>query len=144
MIEWPADGSPASIEDLIAPIYAAITFAYELQRRNVDQDIPWAGPPIGEDERANALAAHDQLRAWSLDYSLNDQGRDALTEIIGLALRIGIEQGRRIFKTSSEYQTLLTVAEVADVLKDEVKSWRAAHPTHDWNGLPIDPRAKGN
>jgi hypothetical protein len=111
MTEWPADGSPASFDDLTTPICEAIQFAYDLQRRNRDQDIPWTGPPIGEDERATAFDAHDQLRAENLAYSITDQGRDALTEIIGLALRIGIEQGRRIVKTSTEYRTLLLVAE---------------------------------
>ena len=105
-MDWPPDDAPANFEDLTAPICAAIRFAYRLQRRNQDRDIPWSGPEIGAEERATALLAQAQLGAVNLAYSLDDQGRDALTEIIGLAVRLGIEQGRRIVKSSAEYRTL--------------------------------------
>ena len=45
-----------------------------------------------------------QLSAENLKYSEDDQGRDALDEIIGLVFRLGVEQGRRIFKTSAVYK----------------------------------------
>lgn len=123
-MEWPPDNAPASLEDLTTPICAAIRFAYRLRRQNQERDIPWTGPEIGSDEQANALLAQHQLRATNMAYSLNDQGRDALTEIIALGLRIGIEQGRRIFKASSEYQTLRIQAEIGALLVNRDKDGR--------------------
>lgn len=114
--QWPPDDRPVNVEDLVEPICEAIRFAYTLQRQNVDQDIPYTGLDIGEDERANALRAHYQLTAKQLAYSEDDQGRDALTEIIGLAMPLGIEQGRRIFKNSSEYRTLQIQADMGQML----------------------------
>lgn len=120
--QWPADNHPTDIETLTEPICKAIRFAYHMRRRNRDQDIPYDGLDIGKDEQANALRAHHQLTAERLAYSDEDQGRDALTEIIGLAIRLGIEQGRRIFKNSSEYRATKIYADMAETLLAERKS----------------------
>jgi hypothetical protein len=86
-VPWPEKGGPATFAMLADSICAAIRFAYQLKRQNQDQDIPWTGPDIGEDD--------EQLSAEMLALIEKDQGRDALDEIVGLALRLGIEQGRR-------------------------------------------------
>jgi hypothetical protein len=106
--EWPEDGSPLSLEeDLTPPLCQAVRFAYALQRRNRDADVPWDGPEIGDDEQANAPLTKCLLKHERLSESETEQNRDALTEIMGIAIRIGIEQGRRITKNSSEYKALL-------------------------------------
>ena len=111
-MDWPADGKPSDLEDLVQPICAAIKFAYRLRRQNHHQDIPWWGPDIGGAEAAHAPRAKCQLRAKNLHQSLDEQGRDALTEIIGLAVRLGIEQGRRIVQNSPEYRTLCLLTQL--------------------------------
>lgn len=116
-MEWPPYNAPACLEDLAGPIYNAICFAYQLTRQNADRDIPWSGPEIGVNQQANCPLAAEQLRAENLAYALDDQGRDALMEIVGLALRIGIEQGRRITLESPDYQTLRIKADLYELSK---------------------------
>ncbi len=95
---WPTSNKPARFSDLAGPIVEAIRFAYKMRRRHTDEDIPWHGLEISEKEQVTCLCAEESLSADALAWCLEDQGRDALEEIIGLALRLGIEQGRRLEK----------------------------------------------
>lgn len=98
MIEWPKDGSTVCFEDLTAHLVLAVQHCYKLERQNRDLDVPYKGYRIGNKERATCLSPDHQLSAEQLRYSEEEQGRDALTEILGLAVRLGIEQGRRLAK----------------------------------------------
>jgi len=50
----------------------------------------------------------EYLPGWrEMKHENGDQGRDALDEIIGVAVQIGIEQGRRIFKKSDTFKVLM-------------------------------------
>jgi len=109
---WPDDGQPADFEKLATPLVRAVRFAYDLKRKNADKDIPWKGPDIGWRERATCLSPKEQLTAERLGYSEEDQGRDPLVEIIGLALRLGIEQGRRITMEGDTVKTLILQAKI--------------------------------
>lgn len=104
--KWPEDGKPLDYCSIAKPIVKAIRFAYDLTRRNANKSIPWAGPPIGRMEAANSLEAKLRLSASMLRNNDEDQGRDALDEIIGVAIQLGIEQGRRCYKNSPSYKTL--------------------------------------
>ena len=106
-LEWPDDGNPLDYQSIADPIRKAIRFAYEMSRKNVGRSVPWRGPPIGRSEAGNSLQAKHRLSAEMLRYSEEDQGRDALDEIIGVAVQIGIEQGRRIFKKSDTFKVLM-------------------------------------
>lgn len=117
---WPEDGRPVSLEELTGPLCEAIRFAYSLRRKNRDSDIPYNGFEAAE---AHAPSAKETMKAANLKYSEEDQGRDALTEIIGVAIRVGIEQGQRIAKTDSEYQAMKIMASInSDFLRDAVKA----------------------
>jgi hypothetical protein len=106
-LPWPdKDDEPAMFEPIADAICNAIRFAYKMTRQNINKDIPWSGPNIGSEEKATCHQPIEQLSAKTLAYSLEDQGRDALDEIIGLALRLGIEQGRRILRSSLEYKMI--------------------------------------
>lgn len=94
--KWPAGGEPATFERLVGPVRDALEQAYTMVRKDRRRGIRWNGPPIGEAERAMCLEFDDALRASSLKESEIDQGRDALDTILGIALQLGIEQGRRI------------------------------------------------
>jgi hypothetical protein len=96
MSNWPKDGKPASFEELTEPVGKAIRFAYRLARQNKDKDIPWGGLPKGRHELATTLPIDQALSAENLDYSLNDQGRDALREILAIQAQLAFEQERRI------------------------------------------------
>lgn len=120
---WPENGKPVSFEELAEPIYQAIHFAYSVRRKNRLADVPYNGYEVAESSLANAGTAKETLKAENLKYSEDDQGRDTLMEIIGIALRVGIEQGQRIARTDSEYQAMKLLASInQDLLRDAVKA----------------------
>jgi hypothetical protein len=99
---WPKDGKPASFgEDILPPLLRAIRFAYDLKRRNAGKSVPWNGLDIGEEEKVGCHTPKVKLSRRQLKYSEEEQGRDVLEEIVGLAVQLGIEQGRRIDRTST-------------------------------------------
>lgn len=106
-VKWPEDGRPLDYQSLADTIRKSIRFAYDLTRKNPGRSVPWAGPPIGQNERATSLQAKERLSAAQLKYSEEEQGRDALDEIIGVVIQISIEQGRRIYRNSNEFKTLM-------------------------------------
>lgn len=112
MQEWPDDGVPVSLEDLATPIVKAIRFAYRLKRQNADLDVPYQGYDIGERERGNCFDPVTQLTAQKLRVAKYDQGREAIEEIVALAIRLGIEQGRRVAMMGSEFNKLQAEAEI--------------------------------
>ncbi len=93
--QWPEDNKYASFEDISTPICDAIRFCYKLERQNEDKDCLWTGFPDPL-EGLSVLTPEETLTAGNLEYSLTDQGRDALQEIVGIAIRQGMEQKRRI------------------------------------------------
>ena len=108
MKSWPVDDKPALFEELTAGIVEAIQFAYKVRRKNSGKSIPLhgldapGGPCYG--------SGTEMLKVESLEYA-RERGRNALTEIVGVALRLGMEQGRRISLESGE----------ASALKDKLK-----------------------
>lgn len=106
MKKWPEDGSTVHFEEIIESTKEAILFAYNIKRKNRNRSIPWNGLDIGDSSKATCFSPEEQLRLKHLRYSENDQGRDALDEILSIAVRLGIEQGQRIFKKSPEYQIM--------------------------------------
>lgn len=92
--------------ELVKPIKKAILFAYDLKRKNENKNIPYKGYNIGEKSLVTCFSPVETLRVKNLKYSLEDQGRDALDEIIAIAIQLGIEQGYRIFKDSTEYKLI--------------------------------------
>lgn len=100
--KWPEDGGPIYFEDISRPIVHAIRFAYDMERRDRRRNIPWRGPEIGLRDQANSPLASERLKAHRLAYCEEDQGRDTLEEIVGLAIQLGIEQGRRIAKSDED------------------------------------------
>lgn len=134
---WPADGGPLDFEAISRPVLHAIRFAYTLERRDRRKNIPWRGPEIGESMRACSPLAKERLKAHRLAYAEEDQGRDTLEEIVGLAIQLGIEQGRRIAR--SEESRLLDSANGA-VFTVRV-DWQGSTSLHTQSGFLSDPVA---
>jgi hypothetical protein len=91
---WPTSGDQVDFGDLVDPVVRAIRTAYALRRRPKGQDIEWTGPMYGWRE---ASSCGDPRTALSAEWLLHDeeQGRDALDTLVGIAVRLGMEQGRR-------------------------------------------------
>jgi hypothetical protein len=116
--KWPDNDEPLDFDSLTTPLLKAIKFAYKLERKNKGQAIPWSGPDSGV-HAGYSLHPKQQLSAENLRYSDEEQGRDALEELIGLALRLGIEQGRRITMTGPEIKTLRLELLLAEIKSKE-------------------------
>lgn len=126
---WPREGRPANFSELTEPVCEAIRFAYEISRRNKRRSIPWIGLTLGERELAGCPPPHEKLGRSYLEYSEHHQGRDALDELVGIAVQLGIEQGRRLegerLKGSTDIATMLAKA----VLRQSSQAAEAAEET---------------
>jgi hypothetical protein len=89
--EWPKDNTPAPFGALVDPFRDALSAAYTLTPKP-RRDIPYTG----YDAPGHALSVAECLTADALDYEEFDQGRDPARVILACAVRVGIEQGRRI------------------------------------------------
>lgn len=110
--QWPEDGSPVDFESLVKPFKKSFRFAYNMRRKNLHKDVPYDGFNLGRSDLACCLPAKEKLNQRNLKYSNEEQGRDALEELIGLVLQVGIEQGRRITKDSLEWKTMKMFSEL--------------------------------
>ena len=112
--EWPEDRyEPARFDDITGPICEAIRCAYLLQRRTeVHETIPWTGLPLEGAMLAGCLQAQQKLNAENLKYSDEDQGRDPLCEIVGLAVQLGICQGIRSQRKKIKESTALSMFKI--------------------------------
>ena len=97
--EWPKDESePLELEDLVRPLRNAIRTAYTLKRNSLDTEVPWTGPEGTGSETTGCLDNALALSAENLRYQEEEQEeeRDTLWLILGIAIRLGCEEGRRI------------------------------------------------
>ena len=97
---WPKDDQPAVFEDLNKTVLASLRFAYSLRRKNSGKDIPVKGLDVPGDSSlppASVLLTAESIKR---------RGSNALSEIIDFAIRLGIEQGRRVAMQSPEVQEL--------------------------------------
>lgn len=93
---WPKDDATVRFDDIINPLRDAVDQLYTLKRVNKDMDVHWDGLDIGEATKATCHGPDHALSAESLKYDEEEQGRDAMRILLGIAVQLGIEQGRRI------------------------------------------------
>ncbi len=115
---WPSANKPASFDDITQPICDAIRFAYGNKRQNHDIDIPWRGLDIGKREKAIDLSPTERLTKENMAYRHDDQGETALETLIGLAVQLGIEQGRRLGREDTKSWRLMAKTLAQFVLED--------------------------
>lgn len=110
---WPEDGKPDSLDAIVRPLRKAVRAAYKLQRKNPRKDIPWTGHNIGKSALAVSYGPHERLTVPHLQRAA-ESGRDAMEEILAIAVQLGVEQGQRIMReTMREFQKEVS----AEVLK---------------------------
>jgi hypothetical protein len=94
--EWPDADEIVPHEDLVMPLRRALDHHYHLVRKEGVGDTPYDGYNIGKRSRAQNLSPSERLSADELaEVQDNDPRRDPATEIISLAVQVGMEQGRR-------------------------------------------------
>lgn len=84
---WPKD-QPVVFGDLVDPLVNALHFAYQMERRNPDKDIPYEGYDL---PNASGSVFNHHMMALR-----EREGSSAAREIIEHAIALGIEQGIRI------------------------------------------------
>src|ERR1700751_5446488 len=94
MKKWP-HRKPADFEDILIPLVKAVKFAYSLERKNKDKDIPYSGFERSS-MRACLAPIKEALSVKNLKFDEEDQGRTALEVILAIAIQLGIEQGKRM------------------------------------------------
>lgn len=90
MSTWPNDNKPIDFESIVEPL-ARWLRAYQAGHTEV-----YDGLPLGRQESTGSLQPVDALTVASLEYNLTNQGRDVIDVVLGLAVQLGIEQGRRL------------------------------------------------
>ena len=96
--QWPDNMETVLFPELCEPIYSLIKQQYKLRFRGW-KDLKYEGyTNHGEGAKlgAGSLDPEEAMTAENLRYSLHEQGRDPLREIIAIAIQLGIEQGTRI------------------------------------------------
>lgn len=119
MKEWPGDNKTVPFDEIVGPLKKALKFAYSFERINKGKDIPWTGLNIGKRERGTCLPPDESLLAEQLVYNKDDQGRDPLDVLLGIAVQLGIEQGRRI--TLQKIKESLPLFEASLKMLKEIK-----------------------
>lgn len=113
---WP-DEKPVNFRELVGPVCDAVRFSYDLSRRNEHRSIPWTGHNIGSEELVCSSPPHERLKRSELQYNEKEQGRDALEVLVGIAVQLGIEQGRRMERKRSSDKHDLAVILAKEVLR---------------------------
>ena len=96
MKQWPEDNKTVTFSDLVTSVRECVDFHYRLSRKNTVEPMNYQGYDIGSSVKATSLSPDEALSLEQLDYDLTVQGRDAMDTIIGIAIQLGVEQGRRI------------------------------------------------
>lgn len=98
MTKWPKNGRHMCFVKLTEPVYLAIREAYSLTLQEYGESIKWTGPELPQSMGATCLPYDELLTREQLEYDEQDQGRDPLEVIVGIAVQLGMEQGRRLAK----------------------------------------------
>jgi len=110
MKKWPDKNKPIRFSDAIKHVRRLVGQGYDLVRKNRDQDLIYEGYNIGWRELTGCLEPPERFKAEYLRYSEEEQGRDLMDEILGLAFQLGIEQGRRMQRDKDT--TLLAMIDI--------------------------------
>lgn len=94
MKKWPEDGDWVYYGDLMDPVKKALSFAYDLIRKNQGKDIPYDGyntpSTAATVPNPEALLKEDWIKL------AREQGEEPIDLILGVAFRLGHEQGYRV------------------------------------------------
>jgi hypothetical protein len=113
MMEWPRDPNQCvSFTDITGPL---VDSARRLLKVEWDgKDVPYEGFPLGLEMQAGSFNPDEKLKAEQIRYDDEDQGRDPLEVMIGIAVQVGIEQGRRIDRQKNGARTEYEVSEAIE------------------------------
>lgn len=100
--KWPKNNVPVSFDILADSICNSIRQAYELKRINSSIPIPYEGYELPDNQLITNSKIREQLKPENIAWLKEDQFMDELQILIGIALSLGIEQGRRVELCNNE------------------------------------------
>ena len=113
-------------DDLCDATRDAILQAYRVQRRKRCKGVKWEGPSLTSlSLLVGGLSIEEALSEEMLKYDEENQGRDPLDVIIGVAIRLGIEQGFRMIADREMSHWQLMLNSVRRYLKNPNEDYRA-------------------
>ena len=112
---WPSDGSVVDITSLTDPVLSSIRSAYKLRLFNI-LDIPWTGLTLG----ARELAICSDPQITLTKERLLQSSHSALETIVGIAVQLGIEQGRRL-RNAENKLAILAARAALDLIQGELQ-----------------------
>ena len=119
MKEYEPPNTPFAFDEMLDAFREAVKYSLVVEDKENIGDIPWNGPEI---THYSLLACGFNVEA-SLSEEIREyhaeRGRSTLDVILGCAIRLGIEQGRRMCQSEIDaLQSLLDIAE-SDRLRKE-------------------------
>lgn len=120
--EWPEDNKVTRFSNITDPVRKALQVAMDKGDAVYEDGIKWTGLMQGKFTAAVAQAPTVALHAQNLTYSNKEQGRDVFTEIISIAVQLGIEQGRRMMvEKLDEYKFLFKAGPGKEIIESLIK-----------------------
>ena len=92
---WPNKNLMASFSDIVDPLREALQIALDEKKEVYKEGIEWTGLKIGRKNSATLFNPSEALHASNLTHANKSQNRDVFTEILSIAVQLGMEQGRR-------------------------------------------------
>lgn len=104
LIKFPRQSQTVRFDKLTGAVKQHLKSQFSFRRINRKKDLSWRGPSLPRFLAATCLSYNDHFKASNLRYSEQEQGRDALTEILGTVVQVGMEQGRRLVASGTRLQ----------------------------------------
>ncbi len=121
--DWPENNEQANFEDIADPVVKALKVAIKKGNAVYKDGINWTGFKQGKLTRASVFPPTVALHAKNLTYSKKEQGRDVITEIVSIAVQLGIEQGRRMVVEDLErYKFLFKSEPGKEIIESLIKT----------------------
>jgi len=99
MINWRSDGEPEKLRDIVIPLKRTLKdLISSMKSYSTSKDLFYDGFTLGDNELITCLPPDQSLTFKNLCKEKKDQNRDPFDVILGIAVQLGIEQGRRIYK----------------------------------------------
>jgi hypothetical protein len=96
LIKFPRQSKIVRFDKVTGAVKTHLKSQFSFRRINRKKDLTWRGPSLSRFLAAGCLPYGDHFKAGNLRYSEQEQGRDAMTEILGTVVQVGMEQGRRL------------------------------------------------
>lgn len=94
--DWPDNNEMANFAEIVDPIRKALQVALDKGDKVYKDGIEWTGLKHGT--QSAIFDPSRTMHSVALKYCNENQSRDVFTEILSLAVQLGMEQGRREVK----------------------------------------------